>query len=204
MRKMIFLLIAICTLLALTTSWTYKKLCESELSIKQNWMELQLCYEYKANLFPALISFTQNMEREKNGKYFITLAKLRNQYIKATTLNKYRTLDSNFNDLIISLKKDYPQIQSESIFLDFNTKCSSIDVDLTTYSAAYEDSVTDYNELLNSFPLKTIAPIFKLKELDLFDSNLNSALPLSYLVQKEYFTSLKRIEQAQYKWSIVE
>lgn len=202
MKKLVFLLIAICILLIFTTALTYKRLNNSELYIKNNWSKLQICYQDKSNLFPALISATQNIKNDKNGKYFISLAKIRNQYSKASTLTKYKSLDSKLCILIDSLIVDYPQIESDKVFLDFKEKQIDIDKKLIDFTNEYETSVANYNKLLDSFPTNLLKPFLKLERLDIFSKDTNSPLPISYLAQVKYLTSIKKFEQANYSWSI--
>ena len=90
---------------------------------------------------------------------------------------QYKTYTENFNEslmsIILKLNEEYPELNASKQYLNLQKNLSKIENQLQAARRIYNIEVTNYNDAVSTFPTNFIANMFKFKEAEFFEADLD-------------------------------
>ncbi len=174
--KMFFTLIGAVILIAVFFGYYYNKIIVLENRISNAWAQIDVQLKKRADLVPNLVETVRGyMKHEKS--VFENVTKARTAMLSAKTpQQKVKAGNQLAGALktIFAVAENYPKLRASENFLQLQEELSGIEDKIAYARQAYNDSVLQYNNIVETIPGVWIAksmgrkekPMLKIKEVD--------------------------------------
>lgn len=166
---------------------SYNDLNAKQQQIKGKWANVESAMQRRADLIPNLVD-TAKMAGVQEQEVFGQIADARSRLLNAqqaapaaasgdkTPEQKQAVIDANnsFGGTIgrlLSLQENYPQLRSLDAFMKVQDELSGTENRINTARIDFNDAVTSYNTLRNSFPAVLTASLMGFKEEPFFKAD---------------------------------
>ena len=139
--------------------------------VQKSWANIDVILKQRFDEIPQLIEIlNQYITHEKNilnqviqARTMYGQARNENEKIKAS-----QQLTNAFNG-IIAIAEAYPELKSNNNFTQLQSRVSELEESLTHRREHYNDTVTNYNTLIEQFPSSIVANMSNHKIKNLFE-----------------------------------
>ena len=165
----IIIIVVIALLIGLIIS-TYNSLVNSKNQVKNAWSQIDVELQRRFDLIPNLVETVKGyMNHEESVLTKVT--ELRTSWANAKSIGEKAKLE---NELTSSLKsiaviaEQYPELKSNTNFLNLQDELASTETKISTSRAAYNNQVALYNTKLEIFPNNLLSKLFNFNKEDFF------------------------------------
>lgn len=153
--------------------WIYNGLVKLKLNIAKSYANIDVLLKQRSDELPKLIDTVKGyMKHEKET--LLNLTRMRSKLAQATTLRAKADLNNQISEglkTIFAVAENYPKLRANENFLQLQSRITGLENEIADRREFYNDSVTNYNYRIQSFPDTLIAKLFKYKEEDLFQAS---------------------------------
>jgi LemA protein len=177
MKKIYIILLVSLAVLLLWGIITKNGLIGKEEKVTSSWNNLQVSYQRRFDLIPALTSVVKaSSDFEKNTLVNLTEIRSKTGQITSneTSSSSYNTLEENqanfantFNKILAVVEK-YPDIKSQQNYVRLQDQIAGTERRIKFSRKEFNDAVLNYNKSVRSFPSSLVASIFGFKVKDGF------------------------------------
>ena len=166
----IIMLVGIVLILTFYVIGVYNRLVDARNKVEDKFKQIDIEIDKVIDIIPTLVNVVKENTKYEDkiinevlvGTTLVVDSKDINERIKFfTSLNKI--LNNLFN-----LSKNYPELKKNKIFINFKKSLKETEDKINYASAFYNDSVLEYNNLRNLFPLNIVSSVFKIKEINYY------------------------------------
>lgn len=155
----------------------YNSLIVSKHKVKNAWSQIEVQLQRRFDLIPNLVETVKGyMEHEKSVLEKVT--ELRTSWANASTVSEKADLDNQLSSAlktIMSVTENYPDLKANENFSELQEELRSTENKISYARQFYNDTVTMYNNKLETIPTNIIAASFNLKPFDLFTVEVEEA-----------------------------
>lgn len=151
---------------------TYNLFVKKLNNVKRAKSGIDVYLTQRFELIPNLVECVKgycNYEEE----VFQNIAKLRESYFNNKNLKEAEMLDKSFAQLI-AVSEGNPELKASEQFLNLQHNLSKIESQLQAARRIYNMDVTSYNNLISIFPSNIFAKLFRFKEVELFEAEIQT------------------------------
>ena len=156
------IIIVVIVLLIGLIIYTYNSLVSSKNQVKNAWSQIDVELQRRFDLIPNLVETVKGyMNHEESVLTKVT--ELRTSWANAKSIGEKAKLE---NELTSSLKsiaviaEQYPELKSNTNFLNLQDELASTETKISTSRAAYNNQVALYNTKLEIFPNNLLSKLF--------------------------------------------
>lgn len=165
----IIIIVVIALLIGLIIS-TYNSLVNSKNQVKNAWSQIDVELQRRFDLIPNLVETIKGyMTHEESVLTKVT--ELRSSWANSKSISEKAKLE---NELTSSLKsiavvaEQYPDLKSNTNFLNLQDELASTETKISTSRAAYNNQVAMYNTKLEIFPNNILSKFFNFNKEEFF------------------------------------
>lgn len=151
----------------------YNSLVQGRNKVKNAWSQIDVQLQRRFDLIPNLVEAVKGyMQHEQE-----TLAKvteLRTSWANAQTVSEKAELDNQLSSAlktIMAVSENYPDLKANQNFNTLQEELRSTENKISYARQFYNDTVTSYNNKLQTVPTNIIAGMFNFKEEELFKTD---------------------------------
>lgn len=159
-------------LIGLWASGIYNRLVTLQQSTDAAWAQVQNVYQRRADLIPNLVNTVKGYAAHEKG----TLDAVINARAKATSATlpadriKAEGELSGALGRLLAVSEAYPNLKANENFLGLQNELRGTEDRIAFSRQAYNDSVTQYNTSIQTFPAVLFAGFFGFKEEPFFET----------------------------------
>jgi LemA protein len=161
----------------------YNDLTAKQQNVRKSWADIETQLQRRGDLIPNLVK-TAQMAGIQEQEVFGQIADARSRLLNAqqaappeqkTPEQRQAVIDAanSFGGTVgrlLSLQENYPQLQSNQLFMNVQTELSGTENRIATRREDYNKVVTDYNTSTKQFPGVLTASLFGFKEEPYFQA----------------------------------
>jgi LemA protein len=172
MKKIKFIKLAIAvSLLTLFSSCGYNGMVTRQENVERSWSDVEVQYQRRANLIDNLVETVKgNTQFEKE-----TLVEIVEARAKASSLNvkadqltpenieKYQQAQGQLSTALgrfLMITENYPELKANQAFTDLRAELAGTENRVAQATRLFNESVSDYNSFIRSFPNNMTAGMF--------------------------------------------
>jgi LemA protein len=148
----------------------YNRLISLRNRIDNSWSQIDVQLKRRAELIPNLVEAVKGyMKHEKSVLENVT--KARSALVKAGSMAQKAKAENMLEGALKSLfavAEAYPQLRANENFMQLQEELSGTESKVAYARQAYNDSVLEFNNLLQSFPTNQIAKLFSFAAREFF------------------------------------
>ena len=156
---------------------TYNGLITARHKVKNAWSQIDVQLQRRFDLIPNFVETVKGyMTHEKDTLTKVT--ELRSSWANASTVDEKAKLNNQLSDTlktIMAISENYPDLKANQNFLDLQEELRNTENKISFSRQFYNDTVTMYNNKLETIPTNIIAASFNLKPFDLFTVEVEEA-----------------------------
>ncbi len=149
---------------------TYNKLVNSRNKVENQFSQVDIQLKRRADLIPNLVETVKGYAKHED-ETLTSVVEARNKAISAKSINE--KIDAN-NELssalgrLIMLSESYPELKANENFISLQKDITESEDKITYARQFYNDSAMNFNNLVEMFPSKIVAGMFKFKTFEYF------------------------------------
>ncbi len=155
----------------------YNGLVKSRLRVDNAWSQIDVQLQRRFDLIPNFVETVKGyMQHEKDVLEKVT--ELRTSWAATTGVADKAKLDgelSNALKTIMAVSENYPDLKANQNFSELSEELRNTENKISFSRQFYNDSVTEYNTKLQTFPSNIIAGMFNFTARDLFEAENEEA-----------------------------
>ncbi len=151
----------------------YNKLITKKIRVKNAWADIEVQLKRRFDLIPNLLNTVKGAANFESS----TLEKVteaRNSAMTAMSGGNKDEILKTENELsgtlksLFALSENYPDLKATSNFASLQSELSDTEDKIMSARRFYNNTVTDYNTAIATFPTNILASMFKFKEEEMF------------------------------------
>lgn len=169
-----YLIGIIITILFIYIIIIYNKLIKSRNIVKEAFSTMDVYLKKRWDLIPNLIEVVKEYAKHEKD-IFNQVATLRTNIYQNMSINKKITINEQLRQelyKIIAISENYPDLKANQNFLELNKELIKIEDEIANSRKYYNGSVRIYNTKIQVFPNNIIASLFRFKEANMFEANI--------------------------------
>jgi len=170
MVEFLTVVIVVLAVIVLAVILIYNSLIRLRNIADTSWAQIDVQLKRRADLIPNLINTVKGyMKHEKGTLTEITRA--RTEIMKGTNINKKLAASDQLTSALKTLfavSENYPDLKANQNFMMLQEELSGTESKIAYARQAYNDSVLDLHNKLQTFPSNLIANLFGFKEKEYF------------------------------------
>ena len=169
-----YLIGIIITILFIYIIIIYNKLIKSRNIVKEAFSTMDVYLKKRWDLIPNLIEVVKEYAKHEKD-IFNQVATLRTNIYQNMSMNKKITINEQLRQelyKIIAISENYPDLKANQNFLELNKELIKIEDEIANSRKYYNGSVRIYNTKIQVFPNNIIASLFRFKEANMFEANI--------------------------------
>ena len=150
---------------------TYNSMVEANNAVQKKWANVETVYQKRANLIPNLANTVKaytKYEEETLTKVIEARAKATSITIDPTNLTeadiaKFQAAQGEVSGALsrlMAVVENYPNLKADQQFIDFQKEYTAIENSLRTETVRYNESVENFNNLVQKVPGSILASFF--------------------------------------------
>jgi len=172
MKKIIWIVIAIVAILAISLVSTYNGLVTARAQVEESFANIDAQLQRRADLIPNLVETVKGItEQEKAIIDAVTSA--RENYLNANTNNEKIAAGSELSTALSNLLvvvENYPQITSGANFIALQDELAGTENRIAQARKTYNETVKEYNTSIRKFPRNILAGMFGFESMEYFET----------------------------------
>ena len=155
----------------------YNNLVSLRQKVKNAWSQIEIQLQRRFDLIPNLVETVKGyMGHESN--ILTKVAELRTAWANAKTVAEKSNLDTQLSDTlktIMAVSEAYPDLKANQNFISLQQELANTENKISYSRQFYNDTVTRYNTMLETFPSNLVASMFHFEAEKLFEVDNPSA-----------------------------
>ena len=149
---------------------TYNSLVKSRNYVEKSFADIDVVLKERYDLIPNLVNTVKGYAKHESE----TLNKvidLRAQAIKSNNVNEKVKINNEITSSLgnlIAIAENYPNLKADTSFLSLQQSLKDIESKLAGFRITYNNTVTNFNNKIQTFPNNIFASMFKFKQAELF------------------------------------
>ena len=139
-------------------------------NISKSWSNIDVLLKQRSDEVPNLVNSVKGyMKHERN--VLAELTRARTEVLNAQSLNKKAYADNQITQAlktIFAVAENYPKLRANENFMQLQDRISGLENELADRREFYNDSVTNYNIRIQSFPDFIVAKMLGYRDAELF------------------------------------
>lgn len=168
----IVLLIIVIALIA-----TYNNLVTARQRVKNGWSQIDVQLQRRFDLIPNLVESVKGyMSHETSVLEKVT--ELRTSWANAKSVSEKMDIDNQLSETlktIMAVSENYPDLKANENFIALQGELSNTENKISYSRQFYNDTVTRYNTMLETFPSNIVASLFHFESEKLFEVDSSEA-----------------------------
>ena len=135
-----------------------------------SWAQIDVQLKRRADLIPNLVNTVKGYVKHEK-KTLTEITKARAEIMKGTDVNKKLAASNQLSaalKTLFAVSENYPDLKANKNFMMLQEELSGTESKIAYARQAYNDSVLDLHNKLQTFPSNTIANLFGFKEKEYF------------------------------------
>lgn len=152
----------------------YNRLVTLSQRVKEAWSDIEVQLKRRYDLIPNLVETVKGYATHER-EVFEKITNARAKAISAGQTNDLKKIAEAENFLTSALKtlfavvENYPDLKASTNFLELQRELRDTEDKIMAARRFYNSNVRDLNILIESFPSKIIAQLFKFKKMEYFE-----------------------------------
>jgi LemA protein len=166
-------IIAVVVLVALILGGTYNSMVLSQQDVKNQQAQVEVVLQRRFDLIPNLVAATKGIMKQEQT-VFLGVAEARASYAAAPAGSSAKIDAANQVETslgrLLAIAENYPELKSDKAVQDLMTELAGSENRIAVERQRYNDTATNYNKMIVTFPSSIAASIFGFKQQSLFQS----------------------------------
>lgn len=163
---------AVILILGITLVGGYNDLVEKNENVESKYSDISVQLERRADLIPNLVSTVQGYMKHEE-KIIESVTSARENLINAKTLTDKakanEELTVSLNNLI-AVVENYPDLKANTNFINLQDELAGTENRIAASRKDYNNTVSEYNKAIKSFPKNILAGMFNFEKKDYFEA----------------------------------
>lgn len=141
----------------------FNKLTHLRNSVKEKWSQVDVFLKQRTDLIPNIVESVKGFSTHEKST-LTSVTKARNQALNATTKEEEIDANKNLSNVVsrlLLLQEDYPELKSDSNFMDLQSNLREIEAKISYARQNYNRAVLNYKNKIEMFPSNIVASIFR-------------------------------------------
>ena len=155
----------------------YNGLINKRNQIKNSWAQIDVQLKRRLDLIPNLVETVQGYAKHEK-ETFKMVTEARSMMASAGTMKEKAVADNMLTGALKSLfavAESYPELKANQNFLMLQEELAGTENKIASTRQFYNDSVLDYNNMVNQVPSNVIAGMFGFKDEEYFKVDAEEA-----------------------------
>lgn len=171
------IILAIVAIIVIAFIAIYNKLVTARQRIKNGWGQIDVQLQRRFDLIPNLVDTVKGyMAHESSVLEKVT--ELRTSWANAKTVAEKMEISNQLSDTlktIMAVSENYPDLKANQNFMSLQEELTNTENKISYSRQFYNDTVTRYNTMLETFPSNLVASMFHFEAEKLFEVDNPSA-----------------------------
>lgn len=171
------IILAIVAIIVIAFIAIYNKLVTARQRVKNGWGQIDVQLQRRFYLIPNLVDTVKGyMAHESSVLEKVT--ELRTSWANAKTVAEKMEISNQLSDTlktIMAVSENYPDLKANQNFMSLQEELTNTENKISYSRQFYNDTVTRYNTMLETFPSNLVASMFHFEAEKLFEVDNPSA-----------------------------
>ena len=171
------IILAIVAIIVIAFIAIYNKLVTARQRVKNGWGQIDVQLQRRFDLIPDLVDTVKGyMAHESSVLEKVT--ELRTSWANAKTVAEKMEISNQLSDTlktIMAVSENYPDLKANQNFMSLQEELTNTENKISYSRQFYNDTVTRYNTMLETFPSNLVASMFHFEAEKLFEVDNPSA-----------------------------
>lgn len=171
------IILAIVAIIVIAFIAIYNKLVTARQRVKNGWGQIDVQLQRRFDLIPNLVDTVKGyMAHESSVLEKVT--ELRTSWANAKTVAEKMEISNQLSDTlktILAVSENYPDLKANQNFMSLQEELTNTENKISYSRQFYNDTVTRYNTMLETFPSNLVASMFHFEAEKLFEVDNPSA-----------------------------
>ena len=171
------IILAIVAIIVIAFIAIYNKLVTDRQRVKNGWGQIDVQLQRRFDLIPNLVDTVKGyMAHESSVLEKVT--ELRTSWANAKTVAEKMEISNQLSDTlktIMAVSENYPDLKANQNFMSLQEELTNTENKISYSRQFYNDTVTRYNTMLETFPSNLVASMFHFEAEKLFEVDNPSA-----------------------------
>lgn len=171
------IILAIVAIIVIAFIAIYNKLVTARQRVKNGWGQIDVQLQRRFDLIPNLVDTVKGyMAHESSVLEKVT--ELRTSWANAKTVAEKMEISNQLSDTlktIMAVSENYPALKANQNFMSLQEELTNTENKISYSRQFYNDTVTRYNTMLETFPSNLVASMFHFEAEKLFEVDNPSA-----------------------------
>lgn len=171
------IILAIVAIIVIAVIAIYNKLVTARQRVKNGWGQIDVQLQRRFDLIPNLVDTVKGyMAHESSVLEKVT--ELRTSWANAKTVAEKMEISNQLSDTlktIMAVSENYPDLKANQNFMSLQEELTNTENKISYSRQFYNDTVTRYNTMLETFPSNLVASMFHFEAEKLFEVDNPSA-----------------------------
>lgn len=171
------IILAIVAIIVIAFIAIYNKLVTARQRVKNGWGQIDVQLQRRFDLIPNLVDTVKGyMAHESSVLEKVT--ELRTSWANAKTVAEKMEISNQLSDTlktIMAVSENYPDLKANQNFMSLQEELTNTENKISYSRQFYNDTVTRYNTMLETFPSNLVASMFHFEAEKLFEIDNPSA-----------------------------
>lgn len=170
MGPIMIVIIIVLVLLVIYAISVYNKLVNSKNKVENQFSQIEIQLKRRNDLIPNLVETVKGYTKHEEGT-FTKVVEARNKALSANSINEKIEANNELSSALsklLMLSEAYPNLKANENFLSLQNDLKETEDKISYSRQFYNDSAMMYNNVVEMFPSKFIANMFKFKKFEYF------------------------------------
>ena len=171
------IILAIVAIIVIAFIAIYNKLVTARQRVKNGWGQIDVQLQRRFDLIPNLVDTVKGyMAHESSVLEKVT--ELRTSWANAKTVAEKMEISNQLSDTlktIMAVSENYPDLKANQNFMSLQEELTNTENKISYSRQFYNDTVTRYNTMLETFPSNLVASMFHFEPEQLFEAESQEA-----------------------------
>jgi LemA protein len=169
---LIVVVVVIVGIVGVLSITTYNNLTTTKVHAENKWATIKVEFERKIDLIPQLITVVENYTAYEQETLSLIVT-LRTQWLQlngsvSEQVNVSSQLNTALNTLFVAIAENYPTLQASVLYQNLFDEIAGTENRITQAKLDFNDAVTRYNLMTQTFPGNVFAPLFGFSPMNLY------------------------------------
>jgi LemA protein len=151
--------------------WAYNSLVKLRNQAKEAWSDIDVQLKRRYNLIPNIVETVKGYATHEEG-VLLKVTEARSRAINATNVKDQGAAENMLNSALKSMfavAESYPQLKANENFLQLQNELVDTEDKIQSARRFHNSVVRDFNTMIEQFPSKLVADMFKFTALEFFE-----------------------------------
>lgn len=174
---MVWIIVIIIFIIAVCCISIYNDLIKKRQTAENAWSQIDVQLQRRFDLIPNLVNTVKGYMKHEEGT-LTKVTELRSSWSNANTISEKAELNNQLSSTlktIMAISEGYPELKANQNFSELQEELRNTENKVSFSRQFYNDSVTNFNIKLETFPSNIIASMFHFTAKELFKADSDEA-----------------------------